>query len=317
VVSDDGRGNLVASEGSELVQTAAFTNTYEASPAGSAAWVKKTHVRREWSTGASSEIAISAPKGTPMPGTTKVTVTEADKDKVVSFGGIKFDEPGTYAYTVTEARAGETVDGVAYDEEDHEVTIVVSDDGRGNLVASEGSALVQTVGFTNVYGVAETEGEVRVKKTLVGRDWATGDEFEFTISAKDGAPAPAKDKVTVTKDSADLTESFGKITFDKAGIYKYVVSEVHKGETVGGVAYDAKDRTVTIEVADDGKGREADVLAALGGLGDAVDMDDSFEVFVGVLTESAAALTPLWRTAFAGSILPVAGTGSGGGAMRL
>jgi pilin isopeptide linkage protein len=189
-----------------------------------------------------------------MPGTTKVTVTEADKDKVVSFGGIKFDEPGTYAYTVTEARAGETVDGVAYDAKGKTVTIEVTDDGKGNLVAAKGSELVQTAAFTNVYSASSAEGEVRVKKTLVGREWSTGDSFEFTISAPKGTPMPGTTKVTVTESDKDKVKSFGAITFTDPGTYVYTVTETHKGETVDGVAYDKKDRTVTIEVTDDGKG---------------------------------------------------------------
>ena len=61
-------------------------------------------------------------------------------------------------------------------------------------------------------------------------------------------------KVTVTKDSADYTESFGEVEFTEAGTYQWTVSETHKGETIDGITYDSADRTVTIKVKDDGKG---------------------------------------------------------------
>ncbi|MBR3507190.1 MAG: LysM peptidoglycan-binding domain-containing protein [Lachnospiraceae bacterium] len=97
-------------------------------------------------------------------------------------------------------------------------------------------------------------GEIKAQADLTGRAWANDDSFEFTISAADGTPMPSKTSVTVTKDSTDKTESFGKIMFTEAGEYSYILSQTHAGETIGGVAYDSADKTVTIKVKDDGKG---------------------------------------------------------------
>ena len=89
---------------------------------------------------------------------------------------------------------------------------------------------------------------------LTGREWTTNDSFEFTITPVGNAPAFTSNTVTVTKDSADYTENFGKATFTEAGTYQWTVSETHKGETIDGISYDNADRTITIKVIDDGKG---------------------------------------------------------------
>ena len=182
-----------------------------------------------------------------------MTKDDAEADYTKSFGKVTFTKAGTYQWTVTEAHAGEAIDGVSYDSAPRTVTITVVDDGRGGLVAGEGSALVQTAEFENTYS-KEGEGEVKVLKNLVGRAWTTDDSFVFTISAAEGTPMPSKTTVTVTKDSANYIESFGRIEFAEAGTYAYTVSEARKGETIKGVTYDPEDKTVTIKVKDDGKG---------------------------------------------------------------
>ena len=82
-----------------------------------------------------------------MPDKTSIEITKDDEDHVKSFGTIAFSEPGTYKYVVSETHRGETVDGVVYDAEAHKVTITVKDDGKGNLVAADGTELVQTAEF--------------------------------------------------------------------------------------------------------------------------------------------------------------------------
>ena len=131
------------------------------------------------------------------------------------------------------------------------VTIKVVDDGKGHLVPDEGSALVQTAAFENNYSKSG-KGEVKVKKNLIGRDWATDDSFEFTIEPIGNAPEFANNTVTVTKNSTDYTETFGKVTFTEAGTYQWTVKETHKGEKIDGITYDATDKIVTIVVKDNG-----------------------------------------------------------------
>ncbi|MBR3363897.1 MAG: hypothetical protein IKG53_03390, partial [Solobacterium sp.] len=172
------------------------------------------------------------------------TVTSTSTDYTESFGTVTFTAEGTYEWTVVETHHGETIDGIAYDTaESKTVTITVVDDGNGNLVAAEGSSLIQTAEFTNTYSKSG-EGEVKVLKNLIGRDWTTDDSFEFTITPVGTAPAFETNTVEVTKNSASYTESFGTVTFTEAGTYEWTVTETHKGETVDGITYDATDKTV-------------------------------------------------------------------------
>ena len=215
--------------------------------------VQKVLEGRDWTTDDSFEFTITPVGDAPAFEPNTVNVTKDSVDYTESFGKVTFTKAGTYEWTISETHKGETIDGVAYASADKTVTIEVVDDGSGNLVAADGSALVQTVEFRNTYS-ASGESEVRVRKTLSGRDWTTEDSFEFTITPVGEAPAFEPNTVTVTKDSADYTESFGKVKFTKAGTYEWTVSETHKGETIDGVAYASADKTVSIVVVDDGHG---------------------------------------------------------------
>ena len=55
---------------------------------------------------------------------------------------------------------------------------------------------------------------MRVQKTLSGREWAADDSFEFEIIPDGIAPAFTNNKVTITKDTAGYTASFGKVKLE-------------------------------------------------------------------------------------------------------
>ncbi|MBP3913457.1 MAG: hypothetical protein J6D14_03510, partial [Lachnospiraceae bacterium] len=249
-VKDNGKGELVAEEDSALVQTAAFTNNYSKSGEAEIK-VKKTFTGREWTTDDSFEFTITPVGDAPAFAENKVTVDKDSRGYTESFGKVTLTEIGTYQWTVSETHKGETIDGIAYDSTDKTISITVKDDGKGHLVAEEGSNLVQTAEFENTYS-AEGKAEVKVQKILNGRKWLDSDEFTFTISADEGTPMPANDTITITKADADQTKGFGEMTFTKAGEYVYIVKET-KG-TLGGVTYDETEHTVTIKAEDNGKG---------------------------------------------------------------
>ena len=162
----------------------------------------------------------------------------------------------------------------AKDSKEYTVDITISDKGDGtlNVVKSQNSSALN---FTNTYD-ASGEAEIKVQKNLVGRAWTTEDSFEFTLTAgasslKDekgnaiASPLPeGLETVTITSETENYTDTFGKIKYTSAGTYTYTVSEAHKGETIKGVAYDDQDKTITIEVVDDGEGnlvaKEGDTL---------------------------------------------------------
>lgn len=126
--------------------------------------------------------------------------------------------------------------------------------------------------FVNTYeaGAADpVDITAGFNKVLTGRDWNDNDSFTFTIAntqkpeGVEAAPMPMKDgepatEVTVT--SADVTGGkapidFGNITFAKAGVYKYTVTETAPDPAGAGMVYDTAPRTITVTVTDDGSGK--------------------------------------------------------------
>lgn len=55
-------------------------------------------------------------------------------DGTVGFEAISYDKPGTYAYSISEVNDGQK--NVTYDAAEHRVTVTVTDDGAGHLVAT-------------------------------------------------------------------------------------------------------------------------------------------------------------------------------------
>lgn len=200
------------------------------------------------------EFIISASDGTPLPTTATVTNQAGG---TVEFGPITYDAAGTYVYTIAESGQ---VAGVTNDPDATKtVTVQVTDDGQGHLVAkkvdSEGTVVQgPDFTFTNTYSAQQTtltgDTALRATKVLEGRDLKAG-EFTFTLSAEEiDAPMPA---VTTVTNDASGNVVFGDITYTAPGTYHYSITEVQGTE--GGVAYDTAARVITVAVTDNGQGK--------------------------------------------------------------
>ncbi|MGU7982083.1 Spy0128 family protein [Streptococcus suis] len=172
----------------------------------------------------------------------KVTNTADGK---VKFAPITYDHRGAYQYTIEETNAGKTIDGVTYDSLKVEVTVVVTDDGKGRLVAEVFYS--KNTEFNNIYKTSKAKAELAVKKTLTGRELKE-DEFEFVLKNE------ANEEVATAKNDKDGNVKFKELTFDKAGTYTYTISEKNGGTTDKGVTYDGKTITATVTVTDNGSG---------------------------------------------------------------
>ncbi|HFI0100703.1 TPA: FctA domain-containing protein, partial [Streptococcus suis] len=139
----------------------------------------------------------------------KVTNTADGK---VKFAPITYDSQGTYQYTIEETNAGKTIDGVTYDSLKVEVTVVVTDNGKGRLVAEVFYS--KNTEFNNIYKTSKAKAELAVKKTLTGRELQEN-EFEFVLKNK------ANEEVATAKNDKDGNVKFKELTFDKAGTYTY------------------------------------------------------------------------------------------------
>ena len=160
-------------------------------------------------------------------------------DGTVTFPVISYDAAGPHTYTITEKAGSEK--GVTYDESTHKVTVNVTDNGQGQLVATVPD---NNPTFTNTYKAATTTATITATKVLEGKA-LEADKYEFEL--KEG------DKVVATaKNAADGTVTFPVISYDAADNHTYTISE--KAGSEKGVTYDTATHKVTVAVVDNGAG---------------------------------------------------------------
>ncbi len=175
------------------------------------------------------------------------------------FPEITFTDDGIYYYVVSEQAGGATAYGIRYDETRYLLAVTVTDDGKGKLEVSEvlvqilDGEQVEAIGFTNVYEPAPTSAELTGSKILEGKVLGEGD-FSFLLHGSDETWAQGELLQTV-QNGADGSFQFQTLTFESAGTWYYLVTELHGGETIDGITYDATVYRVKIEVTDDLKGQ--------------------------------------------------------------
>ena len=213
------------------------------------------------------------------------------------------DAGQTFTYLINEVIPADDkkAGGVTYDQSEFTLAIAVADDGDGTMSttttvtrtkAADGTNVNEIVGtytsaagivavpFVNTYKAApvivdtsDTEGNVRLRKVLRGRDWNEGESFAFTMMPQNGAPIPAADEaagITVdesenvhavvtapengAKDGEAVYFGFGEITYGTAGTYVYTVTEDVPDQKAGGMTYSENTATITVTVTDPGTG---------------------------------------------------------------
>lgn len=179
---------------------------------------------------------------------------EAGETKAADFGTVTFKAPGVYVFDVTEDNTT-TAAGWAYDDSTKQIVVTVTDNTEGELVASvEGNDPLFTNSYTAGSISTDVNNGIKVQKTLDGRAWQEGDSFKFVLEAVDNAPMPADggDVVTITNTSDPKSATFGSITYDQAGEYKYTVKETVPADAdkLGGVIYDTHTTNVTVTITD-------------------------------------------------------------------
>ena len=237
-----------------------FTNTYAAQPVTLASGVSVTKVLegRDWKDSDAFEFAI-APQGSAPAPSKGSTATATKGSQTVSFGDFTFDKAGTYVYKVSEVKG--SIGGVSYDGHEATVTITVTDDGKGKLVATPN---VVDGTFRNTYKAGEVtlSGDTAIKgrKTLTGHDMTSRFSFKLAADGDYGDAVKIAEgadiaSVSGAKDGVAKGFSFGAVTFTKAGTYKFNVTE--QGPAPDGYTYDTHPSEVTVEVTDFGNGQLA------------------------------------------------------------
>ena len=296
-LSRDASNNLVATVSAGTLPFS-FTNSYEAADVSVQIPVAKSLVAGSGATnlpditGAYTFTLASDTAAEPMPEGTGNVVTNPDATGGTAyFGSIAYATTGIYNYTITESGtvAGVTNDAAAASGK--HVTVIVSDDGLGSLVATvvgadtvQGSGqAVATTTFANTYEVTPATVRIPVSKALASGDAATDlpnitNAFTFTLSAADGTPMPAGSGNVVTNPAEDGgTEEFGAITYQAPGTYTYTITETG---AVAGVTNDeaaASGKTVEVTVADDGQGHLVATVAGADGTGEVTTFTNTYQ----------------------------------------
>lgn len=296
-VTDDHSGTLKA-EVTYPNGAVAFTNKYATSSTYNGIQVEKTLTGRDMKAGefnfviegkdpASAALLADSDKQFTNPNDraegiadvmTKIaghTFTQADSGKHFEFtvkeaipeGAVQDQATGLWYDKAT---------GLYYDGASHDVTILVSDDGNGQLTTTTKVDGQETnvVSFANRYraqNVSFDTATAHLNKILQGRDWIENDSFDFTITARDGAPMPKRDgnevssatvKSPNSKDGDSVSFDFGQIEFtsdmvkDAPGHKRTFTYEVT--ETAGnlpGIQYSDNKAVIEVTVSDNGKGQ--------------------------------------------------------------
>lgn len=197
--------------------------------------------------------AVSATYGE---GENAITFTNGEATVTVKNGEsvIISQIPIKYTYTVQEIEIpdGYAVTSYMHTDKNGDLGGMKTDNGGAIYVVGTIDNNGHVVTATNKY-TSSGNGEIKVKKIVNWVDqWGTDYEFTFTLSPVDNAPMPPKSTITIKNTVADHTESFGEIPFTKAGQYTYKVKEIRG--SIGGIAYDESEHTVTLNVVDDKEG---------------------------------------------------------------
>ncbi len=259
-VKDNGDGTVSANTkitGQNTVTIPTFTNTYVPSSSDFVTITgnKTTTDNRIINSGEFSFVItpdLTHNANTPVP---DELVVKNNADGSFVFGTIEFKDEhkgNTYKYTVEEVKTN-PISGFTYDTTVYTVTVTVTDNGDQTITATavinNGTSDVEDIVFHNVYDPTDVTVELDGEKLLTGKVMQDK-EFEFSVEAVTNG-APDFSNATANND-ADGNISFGSVTFDKAGVYVYTVTE--KIGTDARYDYDKSVYTVTITVRDDSEG---------------------------------------------------------------
>ena len=149
-VTDNGTGNLTGTtkyfkiiNGEQVPvegTTAAFTNTYTATPytapASTLFKVSKNLTGRDWTDSDSFTFTLTGEGNAPLPSSEQCKAVVNRNSTTTTFGDevLTFNAAGKYVYYITEDTG--SIAGVTYDTTKYKVVVSVTDDGTGNLTGT-------------------------------------------------------------------------------------------------------------------------------------------------------------------------------------
>ncbi len=178
------------------------------------------------------------------------TVVNAADGKV-TFKPIKYTEIGQHTYTLHEVKGN--AGGITYDGTVYTIVTTISDNGKGQLVAThklKGAEDVKSIKFENSYNLTpksfSVTDQIKANKFLTGRDLKAG-EFSFEL-------VEGNDVVATGTNDARGNITMSAIEYTAAGEHTYTLREVNGGTTSNGISYDGKTYTIVTTITDNGDG---------------------------------------------------------------
>lgn len=278
-VSDNGDGTLKMDISDNLGGTepqADFVNEYEAKASTTIEGTKTfenhsiadgqfTYEITEYTTSARTEKKLDD-NDDPIVYTAVSSAAQASKgadDKLKAVSDIDypelnytFEDAGVHYYVVSEKIPENAVDGkadgIAYDTTKYNLTVEVSDDGKGNLTVQK-TEEPDSFSFVNKYeatGTLDIEGS----KTLNGRDLKSN-EFSYLVNNGSGVSLSGmadKDGVIHFADINYTQEDIGKqFTYT---FYEYEPADTSMGR-IPGITYDNEVYTVNVTIGEGSNGK--------------------------------------------------------------
>lgn len=247
-LKDDGKGKLTATCNPKEGPKFTFTNTYSVGELPSSITdqikIDKNLTGRDLKEG---EFTFELLEDGQV-----VATGSNDASGNVTFNKITYTEPGQHTYTVREVNNG--LGGVTYDDQLYTVQSTITDNRDGTMNAEheayaliDGKELapVDEITFTNKYEAKGTTASIGAVKRLTGKDLKDG-QFTFQLKDENGKV------IDEAKNDKAGAISFKALEFDKAGTYKYTISEVNDKQKE--IKYDTSEKAVTITVKDSGDG---------------------------------------------------------------
>ena len=300
-LGNDGKlqATVTYSKQSAAGNAALFDNIYRTTPcetdASALFKVKKDLQDRAWESSDVFRFELTGADAAPMPTQNNrvAVIRSTSPDYTATLGGsdkLTFTAPGVYTYYISEN--AESIPGITYDTHRYKVEVKIEDNHKGQLVCSSvtyyrgtpdgnggytynepaltGTAAVAT--FTNTYQAENATLALPVSKTLIGRPWADGESFTFTLTPlADNTPMPA-DGDTLTLNGATgqtVSGSFGSIVYNALGTYTYTITENTNSNDTN-IKWDTSKYTVTVTVTNDAATGKLVATAALSKDGAAV-----------------------------------------------
>ena len=149
--------DATAKKNGKVADKVEFVNTYTTTDADVSIDMTKKLSGREWSAEDSFKFHLTPAKGSEaisgLPESIVVKGTQGSTDAAVGTVKLTFTKAGTYSFTVAEEKGSDTT--ITYDDSVYTVTITVTDNGKGALLAEtailKGGEKANDIEFVNTY----------------------------------------------------------------------------------------------------------------------------------------------------------------------